>query len=121
MASILEAELQTDVDRAMGADVFWKRLAIDMPLQSDATVNYVTGKGKLQPSIADTKVDSLYNTYQHRGLPPGPINNPSLSAIRAAINPTSNPYYFYLTAPDGKTIFSKTLDEHNRNKATYLR
>lgn len=121
MASILEAELKTDADRAMAADIFWRRLDAGIALQSDATVNYVTGKGRLQPSIADTEVDSPYNTYRHRGLPPGPINNPGLSAIRAAINPTANDYWFYLTAKDGKTIFSKTLDEHNRNKAEYLR
>lgn len=121
MASILEAELKTDADRANGADVFWKRLSIGMALQSDATVNYVTGKGRLQPSINDTKVDSPYNTYVHTGLPPGPINNPSISALRAAINPTSNPYYYYLTKPDGTTVFSKTLEEHNENKAKYLR
>ena len=121
MASIVEAELQTDTDRAMGADVFWKRLKIGMPLQSDATVNYVTGKGKLQPSNADTQIDSPYNTYQHPGLPPGPINNPGLSAIRAAINPSSNPFFYYLTTPDGKTIFAKTLAEHNLNKQKYLR
>ncbi|MBI5466855.1 MAG: endolytic transglycosylase MltG [Candidatus Kerfeldbacteria bacterium] len=119
MASILEKELTTDADRAMGADVFWKRLAIGMPLQSDATVNFVTGKSKLQPSNADTNVDSPYNTYQNKGLPPGPINNPGISALRAAINPTSNPYYYYLTA-GGKTYFSKTLEEHNEYKRRYL-
>lgn len=120
MASILEAELQTDTDRSLASDLFWRRLDAGIALQSDATVNYVTGKGRLQPSIADTQVDSPYNTYKYRGLPPGPINNPGLSAIRAAINPTPNEYWFYLTTKEGKTIFSKTLEEHNRNKRTYL-
>jgi len=121
MASIIEKELRTDTDRAMGADVFWKRIAIDMPLQADATVNFATGKTTINVSIADTKVVSPYNTYQNKGLPPGPINNPSLSALRAALYPKSNPYYYYLTAPDGTTYFAKTLDEHNRYKAQYLK
>lgn len=121
MASIVEAELRTDTDRAMGADIFWRRIDSGMPMQSDATVNYVTGKGRLQPSIADTKVDSPYNTYQHRGLPPGPINNPSLSALRAAVEPTANDFWYYLSTPSGQTVYAKTFEEHNRNKATYLR
>ncbi len=121
MASILEKELKTDSDRAMGADVFWKRLAIDMALQSDATVIFSTGQTNTNVSIADTQTVSLYNTYQHKGLPPGPINNPSLSALRAAISPKANPYYYYLTAPGGTTYFAKTLEEHNQNKARYLK
>ncbi|MEK7537698.1 MAG: endolytic transglycosylase MltG [Patescibacteria group bacterium] len=120
MASILEKELKSDTDRAMGADIFWRRIDIGMPLQSDATVNYVTGKGKLQPSMTDTKVDSPYNTYQQRGLPPGPINNPGLKSIRAALYPKSNSYFYFLTVGDN-TYYAKTLDEHNRNKAQYLK
>ena len=121
MASILEKELKTDTDRANGADVFWKRIDIGMPLQSDATVIFSTGQSNINVSIADTNTDSPYNTYQHKGLPPGTINNPGISSLRAAINPTSNPYYYYLTAPDGTTYFAKTLAEHNENKAKYLK
>lgn len=121
MGSILEAELKSSADRALAADLFWRRIKIGMPMQSDATVNYITGKGRMQPSIDDTKAESPYNTYLHTGLPPGPINNPGLSAIKAAINPTPNDYLFYLTAPDGQTIFSKTLAEHNQNKQKYLK
>lgn len=120
MASILEKELKTDSERAMGADLFWRRINIGMPLQSDATVNYVTGKSSLQPTIDDTKAVSRYNTYLHRGLPPGPINNPSLSAIRAAIYPEANTYLYYLHAPDGTTHFAQTYEQHLKNKATYL-
>lgn len=121
MASIIEKELKTEADRAMGADVFWKRIAIGMPLQADATVNFATGKNTTNVSNADTQTDSLYNTYKYKGLPPGPINNPSLSALRASIYPKSNPYYYYLTAPDGTTYFAKTLEEHNEYKAKYLK
>lgn len=121
MGSILEAELKSNADRALAADLFWRRIKIGMPMQSDATVNYITGKGRMQPSIDDTKAESPYNTYLYTGLPPGPINNPGLSAIKAAITPTPNDYLFYLTAPDGQTIFSKTLEEHNLNKQKYLK
>lgn len=120
MASILEAELRTDTDRAKASDLFWRRLDIGMALQSDATVNYITGKGRAQPSIADTQVDSPYNTYKYPGLPPGPIGNPGVSALRAAVNPSPNPYYYYLNAPDGTTYFAETYEQHLANKAKYL-
>ena len=120
MASILEDELRTDRDRAKAADLFWRRLDIGMALQSDATVNYVTGKGRAQPSIEDTKVDSPYNTYKYPGLPPGPIGNPGVSAIRAAVSPEPNTFLYYLSAPDGTTYFAETYEQHLANKAKYL-
>jgi UPF0755 protein len=120
LASIVEKEVRTDRDRALVADLFLRRLKIGMALQSDATVNYVTGKSLRQPTFEDTRVDSLYNTYLHRGLPPGPIGNPSLSSIKAVIFPVANDNFYYLNAPDGTTIFSKTYAEHLANKAKYL-
>lgn len=121
MASILEKELTTDTDRALGADLFWRRIAIGMPMQSDATVNYVTGKSSLQPTISDTETNSPYNTYTNKGLPPGPIDNPSLSSLRAAIYPKTNTFLYYLHAPDGTAHFAITYEEHLRNKALYLK
>jgi UPF0755 protein len=122
MASILEKELKSDTDRAKGADVFWKRIEIGMALQSNATILYAAGLTEDNLSIADTKFDSPYNTYLHKGLPPGPINNPSIKSLRAAIYPEKNPYYYFLSAPDtGTTYFAKTLDEHNEYKAKYLK
>lgn len=122
MASILEKELKTDTDRAKGADVFWKRIEIGMALQSNATILYAAGLSEDNLSVADTKFDSPYNTYLHKGLPPGPINNPSIKSLRAAIYPEKNPYYYFLSAPDtGITYFAKTLDEHNEYKAKYLK
>ncbi len=121
LASIIEREVQSDADMRMVADVFQKRLRDGIALQSDATVNYVTGKNELQPTFDDLAVASPYNTYQHRGLPPGPIGNPSVAAIRAVLSPTPNAYYYFLTAPTGATIYSKTLEEHNANKAKYLK
>ncbi len=121
LASIVERELRTDQDRAMAADLFLRRIEAGIPIQSDATVNYVTGKSVLRPTLADLEVDSPYNTYKYKGLPPGPIGNPGLSALRAAVNPEPNDYFYFLTGTDGKTHFAKTLDEHNLNKAKYLK
>ncbi len=121
MSSILEAELRSDTDRAKASDLFWRRLDQGMALQSDATVNYVTGKGRAQPSIADTQIDSPYNTYKYPGLPPGPIGNPGVSALRAAVTPSPNRYYYYLSAPDGTTYFAETYEQHLANKNTYLK
>ena len=119
LASIVEKEVPSDTDRKMVADIFLKRLAAGIALQSDATVNYLTGKGTTRPSAADLAVQSRYNTYQQQGLPPGPISNPGMSAIIAVIYPTSNSYYYFLTTPDGTVIYSKTHDEHVAAKAKY--
>lgn len=121
LASIVEREVATDQDRRNVADVFLKRLDIGMPLQSDATVNYVTGKSVTRPTAADLAASSLYNTYRNRGLPPGPIAMPSISAIQAVLHPTSNPYFYFLSAVDGTTIFSRTGEEHAAAKRKYLK
>ena len=121
MASILEKEVITDEDRAIVAGIFWKRLEINYPLQSCATIAYVLGVDKWRYSIEDTRVKSPYNTYTNIGLPPTPINNPGLSAIKGAIYPKETDYNFFLTDPEtGNTIFSKTLEEHNANKRKYF-
>ncbi|MDD2807097.1 MAG: endolytic transglycosylase MltG [Patescibacteria group bacterium] len=121
VASILEKEVSTDQDRKLVADIIYKRLDAGMPLQVDSTVNYVTGQSKSRSSAIDLKFDSPYNTYLYKGLPPGPIDNPGLSSITAAIYPQSNPYYFFLTTPDGEVIYSKTHDEHVAAKAKYYK
>jgi len=105
----------------MVSDIFWKRYEIGMALQSDASVNYITGKGTTRPSLEDTQIDSLYNTYKYPGLPLGPISNPSAEAIEAAIYPTPNDYYYFLTTPEGEIIYSRDHDEHVANKQRYLR
>ena len=130
MASLIEKEVRSDEDRALVSGILWKRLKIGMPLQVDASITYIKnlkssirnqGKDNGKITIEDTKIDSPYNTYKYQGLPTGPIGNPGLSAIRAAIYPKTSPYLYYLSAPDGRTIFSRTLDEHNAAKAKYLR
>lgn len=116
MASLIEKEVITLQDKKIVSGILWKRLSIGMPLQVDATIVYITGDPNI--SKADKAINSPYNTYMYRGLPKGPISNPGLDSIIAAIYPTQTNYLYYLT--DGKTIFSETLDEHNAAKAKYL-
>lgn len=93
-----------------------------MPLQSDATINYITGSNNPAPTFNETRTISPYNTYLNRGLPPAPISNPSISAIKAAIYPEKTEYFFYLNRQDtGETIFSVTYEGHLRNKQKYLK
>jgi UPF0755 protein len=118
LASIVETEVRSDRDRAMVADLFLRRLAIGQPLQSDATVKYILGLNKVQHSFVETRIDSPYNTYVNKGLPPGPIANPGLSAIMATLHPVQNEYFYFLSNPEtGETIFAKTFEEHVQNKS----
>jgi UPF0755 protein len=118
LASILEREVpERDMPRAAG--VLAKRLSAGMALQADATLVYGLGR---PIRTADTRTfDSPFNTYLHRGLPPTPISNPGLSAMRAALDPEENEYWFYLSRPDtGETVFSRTFEEHSRARAQHL-
>ncbi len=120
MASLLEREVKIYEDKQLVAGILWKRLKQGWPLQVDAAVAYGLGKSGTKLSKDDLKIDNPYNTYKYRGLPPGPICNPGLDSIKAAVYPKPSLYWFYLSTPDGQTIFSKTLDEHNTAKAKYL-
>ncbi len=127
IASFVEREVPAYEDRRKVADIILKRLDAGMPLQVDATVSYVNCNGAFldceRPVVSreDTKEASPFNTYTSRGLTPTPIANPGESALKAVLNPVSTPYWYYLSAKEtGKTIFSRTLDEHNRNRAKYL-
>src|SRR3989344_4589511 len=119
MASLIEKEISIEKDRSIVSGILWKRLKAGMPLQVDATLGYITGRNEIRET--DKKIKSPYNTYFYRGLPKGPIANPGLSAIKAALFPKASLYWFYLSAKDGTTIFSKTLEEHNRNRAIWLK
>jgi UPF0755 protein len=121
LASLVEKEAADEVERRLIADIFWRRLDNQWPLESCASVNYILGTTKRQLSFEETRISSPYNTYINRGLPPGPINNPSLSAIKAVIYPLKNDYWYFLATKEGKTIFSKTLEEHNKNKKIYFK
>ncbi len=116
MASLIEKEVITLEDKKIVSGILWKRLSIDMPLQVDATIVYITGSAKI--TTQDKKIDSPYNTYKYYGLPKGPISNPGMDSIIAVIYPTKTNYWYYLSA--GKTIFSETLDQHNEARVKYL-
>ena len=121
IASLLEKEVRTQEDRVQVAGVLQNRLALGMALQVDATVSYLTGRKTTQITKEETEIDSFFNTYKYPGLPLGPIANPGLLSIEAALFPQENPYLYYLSTPEGETVFSRTLKEHNAAKARYLR
>lgn len=120
IAGMIEREAMFDKERPLISGVIQNRLQVGMPLQIDATVLYALGKHKNVVSYKDLKVDSLYNTYRVKSLPPGPIACPGTSSLEAAVAPQQTDYLYYLAKPDGTHVFSKTLDEHNRYKAKYL-
>lgn len=121
LASIIEKEGVTEQDRQMISGVFYNRLASGMPLQSDITVLYVLGEHKTLLSIEDTQVDSPYNLYQHTGFGPGPYNSPSLSAIKAALEPTYHEFYYFVAdITTGYVYYAVTLEEHEALVAQYV-
>jgi UPF0755 protein len=120
MASMIEREVKTLEDKKIVSGILWKRIKNGMPLQVDATILFITGKKGVDISIEEIKIDSPYNTYKYRGLPLGPISNPGFESIKAATYPINSDYWYYLSTPEGKTIFSKTLVEHNIAKEKYL-
>lgn len=120
MASILETEVRSREDRELVSGIFWNRIKNGQPLQSDITLTYALGVKKKQYSIEDTKINSLYNTYLYKGLPPGPISNPGMDAILAALRPRYTEYNYFLSDPDtGETVFARTFEEHKMNKAAH--
>lgn len=113
LASIIERETNNDVDKYLVSGVFDNRLQKNMPLQADITVLYALDNHKEQVTYKDLEVDSPYNTYKVDTLPPGPIASPSITSIDAAAHPKASDYYYYFNTQDtGKTIYSKTYDEH---------
>ena len=120
MASIVEREAKKKEEQPMMAGVFEKRLKINMPFESCATVQYLFEKPKKRLLEKDLLIESDYNTYLHRGYPPGPISNPGLPALRAAFNPIESDSLFFLVKPDGSHYFSKTHNEHLEAKKKYI-
>jgi UPF0755 protein len=120
MASLLEKEARTPTDQRIVAGILWNRLARNMPLQVDAVFGYIYNRDTYSPSFADLSVNSPYNTYIHRGLPPGPINNPGLIALMAAAYPIQSKYLYYLTGSDGTMHYAVTYAQHEANERTYL-
>lgn len=112
LASLVEKEAKTEKDRRLVAGIFLQRLRNNDFLQSCASVNYVLAEKKKVLSSDDLAIDSAYNTYKNKGLPPAPIASPSLESIRAVINPTFSQYYYFLSDKEGKLHFSATYEEH---------
>jgi UPF0755 protein len=120
MASIIEGEANTEESRRTVSDILWRRLSADHPLQVDATLQYITGRGSADLTTHDLERDHLYNTYTRNGLPPTPINNPGEDAILAALGPTANEYNYFLTGDDGEMYYAHDFEAHKRNKALHI-
>lgn len=112
LASMIEKETAIAEERPIISGVFRNRLRAGMRLQSDPTAVYERGGNDVTAS--DLKIDSPYNTYLYGGLPPGPICNPGLAAMQAALSPADVPYFYFVARKDGTHVFSRTLEEHNR-------
>lgn len=121
MASIVEREERNEKERSTVAGILWNRIDSGTGLYADATVLYGLGRTSGGLTAEDLDSDSPYNTRKFRGLPPTPISNPSISSIRAALYPEDTDYWYYLHDSDGGIHYAKTLNEHNVNKARYIR
>ena len=121
IASLIEKEARTSVNKRIVSGILWNRLKLGMPLQVDAVFGYIYNRDTYSPSFADLRVDSPYNTYLYTGLPPGPIANPGLDSIEAALKPTKTTYLYYLTGTDNLMHYATTYAGHLANQRKYLR
>lgn len=127
IASLLEKEIIPLEDKFLASDILWKRIKENIKLEVDATVVYAKCGGYFyfcsdrELTARDIVLDNPYNTYKYKGFPPSPIANPSQESLIAAVNPQSNDFYFYLTTKDGRTIFSRNFQEHQKKIKIYLR
>lgn len=112
LASLVEREVRFPEDRPIVAQVLLKRLKLNMPLQTDATLQYLMDAPKEEVSIEDTQIDSPYNTYQHTGLPPGPIANPGMASITAVLHPADTDYLYFVADRLGHNHYAYTYEEH---------
>lgn len=120
-ASLLEEEATAQTDRETIASVFYNRLKVDMPLQTDPTVLYALGSHKDRVLYSDLEVQDPYNTYKVKGLPPGPIAGAGKISLEATLSPSSTDYLYFLADPEGVNHFAKTYDEHLANVSKYIR
>ena len=119
LASLVEKECRYPEDRAMVAQVFFKRLELDMPLQTDTTLQYLLDGPKEDLSLKDTEMESPYNTYQHRGLPPGPIASPGMAAIEAVLHPADTDYLYFVADRQGHNHYATNYQDHMVNVNRY--
>lgn len=122
IASLIEREASKPEDRRIVAGILWKRIAVKMPLQVDASFSYIFGETTASADLtaSDLAIDSPYNLYKHAGLPPTAINNPGLDAIDAALHPTDTKNWYYLSDKQGIMHYAETLAQHAANKRKYL-
>ncbi|MGI6588932.1 MAG: endolytic transglycosylase MltG [Peptococcia bacterium] len=118
LASIIEGECLLDRERSIVASVFLNRLKIGQKLEADATVQYILEERKQRVLFKDTEIESAYNTYRNKGLPPGPIGCPGEASLRAVLEPADTNYFYFVAKKDnsGEHVFARTFDEHKRNK-----
>lgn len=121
IASIVQAEADTVADMGKVARVVYNRLDRGMPLQMDSTLNYALNRSTLHTTEGDTKIDSPYNSYERKGLPPTPIGNPGEQAMTAAINPTPGAWLYFVTVAPGDTRFTSSYTEHQKNVEEFNR
>jgi UPF0755 protein len=119
MGSLVEREAEKEVDRPLIASVFFNRLKKDMPLQSCATIQFILGTPKAKLVNSDLQIPSPYNTYIHKGLPPGPIASPGHASLQAVIQRVQTDYLYFLAKDDGYHVFAKTFEEHLSNQKIY--
>ncbi len=120
MASLIEEETRTADERPAVSGILWKRFDGEIGLGVDAAVRYIIDKPRGAITVSDLDIDSAYNLRKYRGLPPGPIANPGIASIKAALRPKDSPYWYYLHDSQGRIHYAVTNDEHNRNRALYL-
>lgn len=121
IASIVQAEADTASDMGKVARVVYNRLLKDMPLQMDSTINYALKRSTLDTTTAETQLDSPYNSYRIKGLPPTPIGNPGEEALRAAVSPAPGPWLYFVTVGPGDTRFTDSYDEQQKNVQEFNR
>ncbi len=120
LASIIQREAIFDDELPLMASVYLNRIKKNMRLQADPTIQYILQNPKKKLTLKDLEIDSPYNTYRKKGLPPTPISNPGLAALKAVFYPAETDYYFFVLKPDGRHYFSKTYEEHLNAKKKYL-
>jgi len=121
LASIIEGEAIYNTERPLISGVYHNRLEIGMRLQADPTIQYIVDGGPRRLLNKDLKIKSPYNTYLNYGLPPGPINNPGIESIKAALFPANTENLYFVARGDGYHTFSRTKNEHNKAKKEFQR
>ncbi len=123
MASIIEREASKNEEKPLVGSVIENRLAIDMPLQMDSIISYIHKEDKIRATYADIQVESTYNPYKNKGLPPGPICSPGLKAIEAALSPEKTDYLYFVASPqlDGTNVYSENYEDFLKDKAAFDR